>query len=175
MNIIKTLLAVVAMATPSLMAAPMPPKADLLASNTVVAVYAGTKEQPCLFRTARCPHRCGHATKVAMFNVVTNEEYSKPGEYGDDKAEPGSMVLVDMLKDTPGQSEDVKKLISSLETGDTVRLTQAHYYGDFGDVMEPFRPITKIEKIDAPKAAAPRPQMPQMGRGLGAGMLRRAR
>lgn len=143
-NIIAT---VAALAAPALFAAPMPAKADLLASNTVVAVYTGTIERPCMFRTALCPDRCDHATKVAQFRVIKNEDYKKPGKYGDDKAEPGSVIMVDMLRDTPGQSEDVTKTISSLKPGAQVRMTQAHYYGDFGMVVEPFRPVTEIQQL----------------------------
>lgn len=170
MKLINTIIAVAALAVPTLFAAPMPAKADLLASNTVVAVYVGTQERPCMFRTALCPNRCGHAAKVASFRVITNEDYKKPGKYGDDKADPGSIVMVDMLQDVPGQSEDVQKLISTLSAGDKVRMTQDHYYGDFGKVVEPFRPVTKIEKLDG-KAEVPaaqeesHPVMPLMRRG----------
>ena len=161
MKIINTLVALAALAAPALFAAPMPAKADLLASNTVVAVYTGTAERPCLFRTALCPNRCGHAAKVANVSVVTNEDYKKPGKYGDEKAEPGSVIMIDLLHETPGQSDDVIKLINTLQPGDTVRMTQDHYYGDFGQVVEPFRPVTKIEKLEGVKKSVPVPSVPQ--------------
>lgn len=169
MKLINSIITMAVLAVPTLFAAPMPAKADLQASNTVVAVYVGTKERPCMFRTALCPNRCGHAAKVATFRVVTNEDYKKPGKYGDDKAEAGSVIMVDMLRDVPGQNEDVQKLISTLSAGDQVRMTQDHYYGDFGQVMEPFRPVTKIEKLEG-KAEVPaaeeesHPVMPLMRR-----------
>ncbi len=151
MKHIHIIAAIGALLVPTLFAAPMPPKADLLASNTVVATYMGTQERPCMFRTALCPDRCNHASKVAMFRVTANESYTKPGKYGDDKAEPGSILMIDVKNDTPGQSEEVKNLISSLSAGDKVRMTQDHYYGDFGEVSEPFRPVTKIERLPQDK------------------------
>lgn len=170
MKTINSIIAMLALAAPSLWAAPMPAKAELLASNTVVAVYSGVQERPCMFRTALCPHRCGHATKVALFTVKSNEKYEKPGEYGDDKAEAGSVIAVDLLRDTPGQSEETLKLIAALPQGAVVRMTQAHYYGDFGDVAEPFRPVISIEKIGTDNKAAALPPAPAANR-----MLRRAR
>ena len=151
MKYINMLTVIGAMLMPALFAAPMPAKADLLATNTVVATYLGTKERPCMFRTALCPDRCNHGAKVAMFRVTANENYAKPGKYGDDKAEPGSLLMIDVKNDTPGQSDEVKALIAGLTVGDKVRMTQDHYYGDFGQVVEPFRPVTKIEKLQQEK------------------------
>lgn len=143
------LFAAVALASSSLFASPMPEKADLLATNTVLARFDGYTEIPCRFMTADCPDKCDHATKVANFTVIANENYAKPGQYGDDKAEPGSVVMVDMKKPTPGQDDRaVYDLIDTLKEGDTVRLTQDHYYGEIGCLVTPFRPVTKIEKVD---------------------------
>lgn len=170
MKHINTIIAIAALAMPSLFAAPMPAKAELLASNTVTAVYVGTQERPCMFRTALCPDRCDHAAKVANFQVLDNEDYKKPGKYGDDKAEAGSVIMVDVKNDTPGQEAAVNELISTLKPGDVVRMTQDHYYGEIGNCMTPFRPVTKIEKLDK-KAPAPEakpeqyPVMPIMRRG----------
>ncbi|MBR1997307.1 MAG: hypothetical protein IJ993_02730, partial [Akkermansia sp.] len=90
---------------PSLFASPMPEKAELLATNTVIARFDGYTDIPCRFMTADCPDKCDHATKVANFTVLSNEHYAKPGKYGDDKAEVGSVVMVDIKKPTPGQND----------------------------------------------------------------------
>lgn len=137
-----------ALAAASAFASPMPEKADLLASNTVLARFDGYTDIPCRFMTADCPDRCDHATKVANFTVIANEDYKRPGKYGDDKAEVGSVVMVDMKKPTPGQNDRaVYDFIDSLKPGDTVRLTQDHYYGEIGSAVMPFRPVTKMEKV----------------------------
>ena len=80
----KAFLLILAALIPSVIASPLPEKADLLASNTVTAQYLGARRLPCMGRTALCPHRCGHAASVAVFRVISNEAYAKPGKYGDD-------------------------------------------------------------------------------------------
>lgn len=154
---------------PGLVASPLPEKADLLATNTVIARFDGYTDIPCQFMTADCPDKCGHATKVANFTVLVNENYARPGKYGDDKAEVGSVVMVDMKKPTPGQDDAaVYELVDALKAGDTVRLTQEHLYVDDGCAQFPVRPVTRMEKVDAPAAAAavpaPVPAAPIMPR-----------
>ena len=143
----------------SLEAAPLPAKADLLASNTVTAQFLGTRRIPCMGRTALCPDRCGHAASVAVFRVLSNEAYSKPGKYGDDKPEPGSEILIDAAADVPGQEAAVLKTLASLTPGDTVRLTQKHYYADMGEVLMPIRPITELKVME--KTRTPLPPLPE--------------
>lgn len=157
---IKSLLSVLAVvvAILPLHAAPLPQKADLLASNTVTAQYLGTRRLPCMGRTALCPDRCGHAAAVAVFRVISNESYAKPGKYGDDKAEPGSEILIDAKEDVPGQDVSVLKTLASLTPGDVVVLTQKHYYADFGDVLMPVRPVTELNLKE--KAQKPLPPLP---------------
>ena len=141
-----------------LSAAPLPAKADLLASNTVTAQYLGARHLPCMGRTALCPNRCGHAASVAVFRVISNEAYAKPGKYGDDKAEPGSEILIDAKADVPGQDAAVLETLATLTPGDKVKLTQKHYYADFGDVLMPVRPVTELTLTE--KAQNPLPPLP---------------
>ncbi len=146
-------------------ASPLPEKADLLASNTVTAQFLGTRRLPCMGRTALCPDRCGHATTVAVFRVIANEAYAKPGKYGDDKAEPGSELMIDAAADVPGQDAAVQETLAALTPGDVVRLTQKHYYADLGDVLMPVRPITELqvtEKTDKPLPPLPEDPYPLM-------------
>ncbi len=132
---------------PAAVAAPLPEKAELLASNTVVAQYLGTLERPCCFRTALCPDRCNHATKAAQFRVLSNEAYEKPGQYGDDKAAAGNMLVVDARNDVPGQPDDMRQKLSDLKPGQLVRITQKHYYAEVDGVHAPIRPVTQIDVL----------------------------
>lgn len=132
---------------PAVFAAPLPEKAELLASNTVVAQFLGMQERPCYFRTALCPDRCDHAMKAAQFRVLSNEAYEKPGQYGDDKAEPGNLLLVDAKNDVPGQPDGMLQKLSDLKPGQLVRLTQQHYYADLGEVQAPIRPVTQLDVL----------------------------
>ena len=150
-----------AILAPSLFAAPVKGKADLLASNTVIARFDGFTEIPCRHMTADCPDKCDHATKVARFRVLKNENYRLVGKYGDDKMEPASMLMVDVKKPTPGQDDAaVFEAIDALKLGDKVRLTQKHYYGDFGHEVAPFRPVTQIEKVASPDKVPACPEAP---------------
>ncbi len=132
---------------PAAVASPLPEKADLLASNTVTAQFLGMQERPCYFRTALCPDRCDHAVKAAQFRVLSNEAYEKPGEYGDDKAEAGNMLVVDARNDVPGQPDGMLQKLAELKPGQVVRLTQKHYYADLGELVTPVRPITELEVL----------------------------
>lgn len=138
---------------PTTMAAPMPEKGDILAVNTVIASYSGISERPCYFRTADCPDRCDHALKLANFRVLKNESYQKPGKYGDDKADTGSSLHIDIKHDVPGQDESVAKEIEKLAPGDTVRMTITHFYVDDNGSRYPIRPVTMFEKIEKPADA----------------------
>lgn len=132
---------------PAVFASPLPEKADLLASNTVTAQFVGMKERPCHFRTALCPDRCDHAMKAAQFRVLSNEAYEQPGKYGDDKAAPGNMIMVDARNDVPGQPDGMLQKLAELKPGQVVRLTQKHYYADLGTVAMPIRPVTELEVL----------------------------
>ena len=148
MKSIHCLIAIAALAAPALFASPLPQKADLLASNTVVAHYLGTIEIPCRHMTADCPDKCDHGTKAARFRVLQNEDYQLTGKYGDDKMEPGSILMIDIKKPTPGQDDAaVFEFLDTIKVGDKVRLTQKHYYADFGKRVTPVRPVTAIEKV----------------------------
>ncbi len=150
-----TLTLTAALAAPIVIAAPLPQPAELLATNTVVAVYEKTFDRPCMHRTSLCPDRCDHAKKLATFRVVTNENYERTGKYGDDKSEPGSTIYIDMLRDEPGQSENVRKLISELKPGDAVRLKIDHYYIKGNTNQYPVRPVTLIERVAKPAVVPP--------------------
>ncbi len=134
---------------PSSLSAPLPP-ADELASNTVTAIYECIVELPCRHFTADCPDRCEHGQRFARFRVVENEAYSRPGEYGDDKLEPGEAFAVDMKNDLEGQAPSVRALVQSLRPGDAVRLTIRHYYVNTEQAHYPVRPVTAIERIETP-------------------------
>ncbi len=156
----KTLVSSLLLLAPALMAAPLPPVVDELAHNTVTAVYENVIELPCRHFTADCPDRCDHAQRIARFRVITNECYKRPGEYGDDKLEPGMALAVDLKDDVEGQDPAVKKLVESLHPGEAVRLTIRHYYvkGDYAHY--PIRPVTFIETIEMPTQLPERKDSP---------------
>lgn len=171
------LIALMPLLAGSLFASPLPQKAEVLATNTVVAMYTNTYERPCMHRTADCPTRCGHGKKIANFRVLANENYAKPGKYGDAKSETGSTVMVDVLSPVPGQDDAaVQGLVSSLKPGDVVRMTVTHYYVEENGCMYPVRPVTSMEKLEGVKPAQPVKPVEDPDSGvMPLQMLRRAR
>ena len=149
------------LAIPALQASPMPENAQILATNTFEATYLGLMELPCRGMTADCPDKCDHATKVARFRVTQNVDYAQNSEYGDDKVTPGSIVMIDIKKPTPGQDDAaVFETIDTLKLGDKVIMTQDHCYGEIGDLVTPFRPVTKLEIIPGAKEEIPATEAP---------------
>ena len=146
---------------PGLQASPMSENAQVLASNSFEAAYLGLMELPCRGMTADCPDKCGHATKVARFRVIRNVDYAQNSEYGDEKVAPGSIVMVDVKKPTPGQDDAaIFELIDKLELGNKVIMPQEHCYGEIGNLMTPFRPVTKLEIIPGAKEEIPATEAP---------------
>lgn len=121
----------------------------MLASNTVVAKYMGVRDIPCRFMTADCPDRCGHARKVALLHVISNEHYSKLSEYGDAKAEAQNVLMVDINNDVPGQPKTVLEHVRNLKDGELVRLTLCHYYAEIDNAHIPIRPVIRMETLQA--------------------------
>ncbi len=156
----KTLASALLLLLPSALAAPLPPVVEELAHNTVTAVYERIVERPCYHRTVDCPDKCDHAQRYARFRVIANESYRRPGEYGDDKLQPGEALAVDVKNDVEGQEPAVKALVESLRPGDAVRLTIRHYYVKGEYAHYPVRPVTQIERIEAPKQLPPRRESP---------------
>lgn len=128
-------------------ATPLPEEAELLASNTVEAKFIGVQDHPCRFMTALCPDRCDHGTRLATFQVISNEGYRRSGKYGDDILAPGDTAVVDVVKSIPGQPEEIVQTISQLKPGDVVKLTICHYYVKQGQGQYPVRPATSLEKL----------------------------
>ena len=144
-----------------LTAAPLPEKADLLATNTVVAVYRGKVKPPCRFLTAECPDRCGHSREQAVFTIKASEDYTHPGKYGDPRMEVGSEWMVGTKDDIPGQDPAVLTQLAGLQPGDTVRMTISHYYVTVNNASYPVRPVTSLTVLPEKEQVEPlKPQCP---------------
>ncbi len=143
----KTLLFTVSALVSSCFASAPLPAGDKLATNTVVAQFEKMVDRPCMFRTALCPDKCGHATKLALFKVVENKGYEKMGKYGDAKMEVGATVPVNVLKGVAGQADSVIPAIKALKAGDKVEMTILHFYTNENGSRSPIRPVTQFKVL----------------------------
>jgi len=143
----KTYLCTLFAMTTALNAALLPAN-ELLASNEVIATYVGISEAPCRHLTVECPNRCTHATKYASFKVIKNIKHIKDGQYGVSKAEPDSLMRVDVKKDIEGQDASIVKTIGTLKPGDKVALTITHYYVTKDNSRYPVYPATSLKKLE---------------------------
>ncbi len=124
----------------------------LLSRHSTVATFGGVREQPCRHLTSLCPHQCGHAASVALFNIVDYLEYEKPGQYGDEQA---TVFHVRVSGGTGGDTAppDVAALIATLAPGDRVLLDWRHEYvtntwEGGGSAKFPERPVTKLARVE---------------------------
>jgi phosphoribosyl-ATP pyrophosphohydrolase len=82
----------------------------VLSTHQTDAVFKGTVERPCRFKTAECPDRCNHGGVAAQFTITRYLSYKKPGKYGDPKTKEFSIMLKspEMSKE---MMERIKKLL----------------------------------------------------------------
>lgn len=121
------------------------PKVDVLAIHETVCEFTGVKHQPCMFRTALCPDRCGHARDTAIFKVLEYTNYEKKGEYGDDKQQT---IYIDTKNNVFGQKPEILETLKHLEVGKKYRVVYHHLYVDDGEVAGPERPTIEITPIN---------------------------
>ncbi len=118
---------------------------DTLATNSTIAVFEGISKRPCMFRTALCPDRCGHSKEVARFKIVEYLDYTKPGEYGDEKQEY-FYANININSEEDRQKKEFIDFIKGLKEGDKVKLNWDHIYVDNNGSRYPERPIRSITK-----------------------------
>mgnify|MGYP004701973303 CR=1 FL=1 len=121
-------------------------KVDILAINETISTFEGIEFIPCMFLTALCPDRCGHAKNVAKFKVVEYIKYEKPGKYGDDKSEY-FMVDINPNAEEDKQPQEFLNVIKTLKVGDKVKLNWNHLYINTEHACYPERTITLLEPI----------------------------
>lgn len=136
------------------LSAPAPSKAEILSEHLVEATFSGIIDRPCMFRTALCPDRCGHAKKIASFQTIKYLEYKLVGKYGDEKQEV-FMLDMDPAHKPQFQSAEIIAEISKLKPGDKVRLHWVHYYMHDDKGSYPERPVLSIIPIEESKSSEP--------------------
>ena len=118
---------------------------DTLATNSTIAIFEGINKRPCMFRTALCPDRCGHSQETAKFKILEYLDYSKPGEYGDEKQD-FFFANLNINAEEDRQKKEFIDFIKTLKVGDKVKLNWDHIYVDNNGSRYPERPIRSISK-----------------------------
>ena len=118
---------------------------DTLAKNSTIAVFEGISKRPCMFRTALCPDRCGHSKEIARFKILQYLEYTKQGEYGDEKQEY-FYANMNINSEEDKQKKEFIEFIRGLKEGDKVKLNWDHIYVNNNGSRYPERPIRSISK-----------------------------
>ena len=121
---------------------------DILSIHRTIAIFEGIKHLPCMFRTALCPDRCGHAKDVAVFRIESYVDYQKPGKYGSEK-QTTTMVPLKVGEGMTQQDPKVLEAIKDLKPGDRVYLDWDHLYVKTERLQSPEYPVIRIEKINS--------------------------
>lgn len=121
---------------------------DTLATFKTIAEFEGIQHLPCHFRTALCPDRCGHAKDVAIFNIVEVVEYSKPGEYGDDKDQKKFFIDMNPNEVVQEQSADIIDKVKTCVAGKKYYLDWDHIYVKDENGQSPVRPCKRIAPVE---------------------------
>lgn len=120
---------------------------DVLSTHKTIAEYVGTEHMPCMFRTALCPDRCGHAKDVAKFKIIEYKFYEKPGQYGDEKTDMFRVELHPKRVPT-SQNPEIDEVLPKLKEGQKVELEWRHIYTSDAGSKYPERPVDKIAPIE---------------------------
>ncbi|KAK2960566.1 putative flp protein [Blattamonas nauphoetae] len=124
----------------------MPRTFETLATHKFTATFQGINHRPCMFLTSNCPDRCGHPQDFAVFNVDKYEEYTKPGEYGDEQQTAYHMCVNENINEDKQDPAIIAK-VKSLQPGQKVRVHYDHIYVDSDGSKWPERPCRSIDLL----------------------------
>lgn len=120
---------------------------DVLAEQTATCEFVGIEQSPCMFRTALCPDRCGHATEIGIFTVTKTNTYVKEGKYGDKEVEVGGKMRVQISGEVLEQPASIAEQVRALAPGSKCEVAWKHIYVSREGAQFPARPCTSIQAI----------------------------
>ncbi|KAK2944033.1 putative flp protein [Blattamonas nauphoetae] len=118
---------------------------ETLATHKFKATFRGIQHQPCRHMTSLCPDRCNHAMDVGLFDVTEYEEYTKPGQYGDEQTKVYHLPISGKI--SPEQNPAIVDQVRSLQPGQAVRVCYDHIYVTQDGSKFPERPCRSIELL----------------------------
>lgn len=121
---------------------------DLMATNTVRAIFKGLKDVPAPGLEADS----AAMAKVALFEVIENLAHRRLVRYGDGAMPAGMIFTVAMDKQMPGQPADIVDTISQMQEGEetVMRIDHLFLYGDPDGKF--LRPCARMARRTAPPA-----------------------
>lgn len=148
------MLAQSALADISISTAPVPHNArqvihgncDLMASNTVRAIFQGMQQQDAAQTTPITP--------TAVFQVQENLAHRRYVRYGDGLMPEGMLFTVCMDRSQPGQPAQVVDEISQMKPGDEAIMKVDHLFIFAEPQGQNVRPCTRIARRTTPQPAA---------------------
>ncbi len=97
---------------------------DLMASNTVRAIFKGLRTIPVVDLAMPSPG----TQEVAVFQVKENIKHLRYDRMGDEAMNPGKLFPVSLATDVPGQDANLGNKIRNLKPGDEALLCIDHIY-----------------------------------------------
>lgn len=134
-------------------------KRETLSVHETIARFDGIQGQPCMYKTALCPDRCGHAKLLAWFTILRYEKYAKPGQYGDEKTDRFAMPVSGEA--SPEMNPANAEIVKGLKPGAWVRLNWVHEYVTKDGCSYPERAVTRLERIRDAEVDALRKEIPE--------------
>lgn len=115
---------------------------ETMYSYASTSTFMGSKHQPCRFRTALCPHQCGHATNVFTFQldrltVMKNEESTNARWV--EPVKEGNQYMI-------GEQDlrEFRSAAEALKPGQKLLLEWSHDYVTINGSSGPDRPVRKL-------------------------------
>lgn len=131
---------------------------DLMASNTVRAIFKGYRE----LTTQGMNQESPVTTKVAIFEVLENLAYRQYVRYGDGELNAGDTFSVTLDNQMPGQPAQIIDTIGQMNEGDEAVMKLDHLYlFDTKAGTDPnIRPVSRMALRKAPVAQTDTAAMP---------------
>lgn len=115
---------------------------DLMASNTVRAIFRGVHE----VAVSSFTNPQAIPTQVAVFEVVENLAHRRLVRYGDGALQTGTLITISMNRNQPGQPMSVVEEISQMKLGEEAVMKIDHLFM-FGDPEGlNIRPCTRLAR-----------------------------
>lgn len=121
---------------------------ELLASNTVRAVFKGLRSIPVVDLATPTPA----TQEVAVFEVRQNLKHLRYDRMGDGAMNAGKLFPVSLAADVPGQDAALGDTIRELKPGDEVILVMDHIYLYRESGNESVRAVTRFAEIPSKQA-----------------------